>query len=84
MVLLFILILALLSLAILHELEARTESSALPSGACPGCASPVEHDWLVCPRCRTLVREGCPGCGGHRATYHSFCPHCGVRRGEQP
>jgi hypothetical protein len=84
MVLLFLLILAFLSLAILHELEARKEAPALPPGHCPGCAGQVEHDWLVCPRCRTLVRESCPGCGGHRATYHAFCPHCGVRRGEQP
>jgi hypothetical protein len=82
MVLLFLIILAFLAVAILRETEAQKEAPPPLAGQCPGCAAPVEGDWLVCPRCRDLVRESCPACGKHRATYHRFCPHCGIHRGE--
>ena len=83
MVLIFLVSLALLSLAILAELERRQERAQPPGGSCPACVRPVEADWLLCPHCRTLLKESCSGCGRHISIWQLFCPGCGLRRGEE-
>lgn len=82
MVLICLVSLAFLASAILLELERRCEPLPPAGGDCPGCARPVEADWLLCPRCRTLLKESCPGCGRQASLCHPFCPGCGRERGE--
>jgi len=83
MVLTFLVLLAILTYAILAEIEGGREPEAPLAGECTGCSRPVEPDWLLCPRCRTLLRENCAGCGHSTATYHPFCPWCGRQRKEK-
>lgn len=82
MVLVFLALLAWLALAILAEMEKKEELPASEGGACPGCARPVESDWLLCPRCRTLLKSACPGCGRQGDLWRPFCPWCGCARKE--
>jgi RNA polymerase subunit RPABC4/transcription elongation factor Spt4 len=82
MVLTFLVLLAFLAYAILSEIEGEEPVSSI-AGECAGCLRPVEHDWLLCPRCRTLLRENCADCDRLTATYHAYCPWCGRRRKEK-
>ncbi len=77
MILVFLLLLIILTLAIVRELDRGQERLGAPAADCPSCAGRVEADWLLCPRCRTLLRCSCTSCGKHRAVYHRFCPWCG-------
>ncbi len=77
MVLFFLIILGVVTYGILGELERRKDVPAEEGGACPGCGSPVEADWIVCPRCRAMVREQCSECGQLRALFHRYCTGCG-------
>lgn len=83
MVLAFLVLFAWLALAIVAEMERGDGAPEAPAGgACPGCARPVESDWLLCPRCRTLLKSACSGCGRQGDLWRSFCPWCGRPRKE--
>ncbi|MBW6512699.1 MAG: hypothetical protein K0A93_11425 [Desulfuromonadaceae bacterium] len=79
MLLIFLLILALLVIAIGQELDRRNEVTEPPSGKCPGCDFTVDADWLLCPRCKELLRTTCV-CGKHLPVFYRYCVVCGAPR----
>ena len=82
MILVFLVLFAWLSWAILAELEVKEEDPG-PAGECPGCRQPTAGDWLLCPRCRTLLRTTCRCCGQPADSRHPFCPWCGRRHAQE-
>jgi len=46
--------------------------------ACPNCGSPVQVDFILCPRCGTQLKRSCPSC--HKAVNVDWvaCPYCGT------
>jgi len=80
MLLIFLLIFAFLALAVVQQLErGRAKPAPDPSG-CPGCGQPVEHDWLICPRCRQMLQATCDVCRQRLPVFHRFCTACGAPR----
>ncbi|HKL48430.1 MAG TPA: zinc ribbon domain-containing protein [Desulfuromonadales bacterium] len=77
MVLIYLLILAWISYAMLRELEARKTVQPGQTEYCPECACSIDADWIACPHCRSLLHDHCGGCGKTLGTYHHFCPWCG-------
>jgi len=45
---------------------------------CPKCGSPVEADFVLCPRCGTQLKRSCSSC--HKAVNVDWiaCPYCGT------
>ncbi|AMV72243.1 hypothetical protein JCM30471_07280 [Desulfuromonas carbonis] len=80
MLLIFLLIFALLALAIVQQIERRPAKAEPPYGNCPGCGGRAEVDWLICPRCKELLQCQCPGCGERLPVFHRFCTACGTSR----
>jgi hypothetical protein len=44
--------------------------------SCVACRSPVEADFLCCPRCGEGLRRECDGCGGLVRPTWTACPWC--------
>jgi hypothetical protein len=43
---------------------------------CLRCRTPVEPEFLRCPRCAEGLRRACPGCRAPLRLHWSACPHC--------
>ncbi len=54
--------------------------SAAPGRPCPGCATPLEPTFTVCPLCGYAVRHLCPKCSMHLVKDWKYCPTCGRPR----
>lgn len=61
--------------------ERSLEEEALLQGieetlVCPGCATRVQGDFVVCPACHTKLKKSCQGCGRALNMRWSICPYC--------
>jgi hypothetical protein len=63
-----------------ERLEALEEEDGL-TFACPGCARPVEEEWLLCPSCRTRLAHRCATCGRTMGLDWAMCAWCGAEFG---
>ena len=45
---------------------------------CPQCKSPLQEDFVFCPRCGAEILSACPSC--HRAVQTNWtrCAYCGT------
>ena len=65
-----------------HQGDASTSVQPAPASAvakpCPQCGSPVQEDFVFCPRCGAELLTACPEC--HRAveTGWTHCAFCGA------
>jgi len=80
MLLLFLVIFAVLTMAIVRQIERGQAEPPYPEYNCPGCAGPVELDWLICPRCKELLQTSCSTCGQRIPEFHNYCTACGAAR----
>jgi hypothetical protein len=48
---------------------------------CPGCALPVEEQWLACPSCRTRLAHQCLSCHRSMGLDWTLCAWCGTEFG---
>ena len=80
MMLIFLLIFAFLSLAVVQQLERGQSEPLLTGCSCPGCGGQVELDWLICPRCKELLQVSCSGCEQRMPIFHQYCTACGTSR----
>jgi hypothetical protein len=78
MILSFLLIFAFLVLAVVKQLETRSEEPSDSFSSCPGCSCRIELDWLICPHCKELLQRTCAGCHARLPVSHRFCTSCGV------
>lgn len=78
MILSFLLIFAFLVLAVVKQIESRSDEPSAPLSGCPGCSCRVELDWLICPHCKELLQRTCAKCLAHLPVSHRFCTSCGV------
>jgi hypothetical protein len=44
---------------------------------CPGCRTPIDDDWLICPRCRQSLGHRCEHCGRAGGLDWGICAWCG-------
>jgi RNA polymerase subunit RPABC4/transcription elongation factor Spt4 len=54
--------------ALLSEIERRV--------LCPGCSTPAEREWQICPYCHTRLRKACPQCQHMLEIPWQVCPYC--------
>jgi len=80
MLLVFLLIFGFLTLAVSQQLDNGRVVPDIQLGDCPGCGLPVEHDWLICPRCRQSLQMTCGVCRRRLPVIHRFCSACGASR----
>ena len=62
-----------------RRLEIRALEHAMEraqAGACPACAAPAAHGFLVCPGCGERLRRRCAGCGKPLELRWTTCPWC--------
>ena len=45
-------------------------------GECGKCGYPVEHEYLMCPRCSTQLKNECQRCGHALNPEWQVCPYC--------
>lgn len=76
MVIITLVLIALATFGILHEIERRDQRSHAQEGDCPRCAGRVSLDWLFCPRCKQLLQFHCPECNEKVSSTFAFCPGC--------
>jgi hypothetical protein len=61
-----------------RDLRRRLIEEELYGGErCLECRTPVEDDWLRCPRCTAELRQAC-ACGETLELHWSACPWCGA------
>lgn len=48
---------------------------------CPGCALPIEEQWLACPACRTRLAHQCLSCHRSIGLDWTLCAWCGAEFG---
>lgn len=48
---------------------------------CPGCALPVDEQWLACPACRTRLAHQCLSCHRSMGLDWTLCAWCGTEFG---
>ena len=71
-------------LAVRHADRSAVETEPLAArhapllSACPRCQSPLQEDFVFCPRCGAEVLAACPSC--HRAARADWthCAYCGA------
>lgn len=80
MLLIFLLIFAFLALAVARQFDLGQGEPELPACLCPGCGQQVEHDWLICPRCKELLQVTCRRCRQRIPVGNRFCTACGEHR----
>lgn len=45
--------------------------------SCPNCQSPIQADFVVCPKCGTSLKSTCPNCQKNVQKDWKHCPYCG-------
>lgn len=58
------------------EIRARELEIAGGTGRCPGCDTPLNDDFLVCPNCRRRLKAACGKCGRPLNSAWRLCPYC--------
>jgi len=59
-------------------MSVRPAPASAVTRPCPQCGSPVQEDFVFCPRCGAELLTACPEC--HRAvdTGWTHCAFCGA------
>ena len=50
-------------------------------GECPKCGTPVERNFIACPKCATRLRNVCTRCNRPLEPDWVMCPYCTTRVG---
>jgi len=82
MLLVFLLIFAVLALALVQVLEQGQPEPELSGCHCPGCGYLAERDWLICPRCKEMLQVSCRRCRQRIPVFHHYCDACGSPRSD--